>query len=135
MVRWVVDVDLAELFVPFQRSHDSTVRKDVIDRKATKVQFDSGVRVGHGSGIGYDLQKSEVTLSPTSASWFNAPQRGSTSPVSCVRTLVVHGLGLAISPIVGTVIPMTFPCTVLSVANDPSGPDMSMNKAANMIGK
>ena len=61
MVRWVVDVDLAELFVPFQRSHDSTVRKDVIDRKATKVQFDSGVRVGHGSGIGYDLQKSEVT--------------------------------------------------------------------------
>ena len=61
MVRWVVDVDLEELFVPFQRSHDSTGRKDVIDRKATKVQFDSGVRVGHGSGIGYDLQKSDVT--------------------------------------------------------------------------
>ena len=61
MVRWVVDVDLEDLFMPFQRSKNSTVRKDVIDRKVAEVQFNSEVRVGHGSGIGYDLQKSEVT--------------------------------------------------------------------------
>ena len=43
--------------------------------------------------------------------------------------------GLAISPIIGTVTPMTFSCTVLSVTNDFAGPDMSMNKAAHVIRK
>ena len=55
LIRWVSNIDLEELVVPLQHWYDSIAREDVIDRKASKVQFSSGVRGSHGSGKGYDL--------------------------------------------------------------------------------
>ena len=86
-------------------------------------------------GRGYDLQRREVTV-PLFGRRGSVLSKGVALPQSVpVRALVVHRLGLNWCPIIGTVIPMTFPRTVLSVANDSSDPGMSMNKAAYVISK
>ena len=81
MIHWVLDVDLEELAVPLQCWYDSIARKDAIDRKASKVQFNSGVRGNHGSGKGYDLQRSEVT-NPLRRRRGSVPSKGVTLPQS-----------------------------------------------------
>ena len=62
---------------------------------------------------------------------FSALQKRCTSPISDVRTLVAHGLGLAISPRISTSAP-TISFVIVGVMVASAGPDMSMNKAAHM---
>ena len=60
-IRWIIDIDLKELVILSQRLDNPITRKDIVDLDAGKVQFSIEARGSHGSGRGYDLQRSEVT--------------------------------------------------------------------------
>ena len=64
-----------------QRLEDPSAREDVVNLDVSNFQFSIDIRESHGSGKGYDLQRSEVT-SPLRGSCGSVFSKGVTLPQS-----------------------------------------------------